>query len=136
MENQFETISSAKKNVRVLLFIWLAMAIIALLGLKVSIVAWAFFECMVAISCLMMLLLTARVKWRMRFEGTLLVITNTLNHQQFYLNDLKKSDFIFSQSNVQKKKNCAHLKIIGSSAAFNDVQNFEELKAYIDQNFS
>lgn len=71
----------------------------------------------------------------MRFEGNLLVITNTANQEQFYLKDLRHSDFVFSQSQAQKKKNCAHLKIIGSSAVFNDVQNVEELKAYIDENF-
>ena len=136
MENQFETISSAQRNVRAVLIAWLAMALLALLGLKVSIVTWVFFEGMVAISCLAGLFLTAKGKWRMRFEGTLLTITNTANHSQYYLNDLKKSDFIFSQSSAQKKKNCAHLKIVGSSAVFNDVQNFEELKAYLDQNFS
>ena len=66
MENQFETISSAQRNVRTVLFVWLAMALLALLGLKVSIVTWVFFEGMVAISCLAALFLTAKGKWRMR----------------------------------------------------------------------
>lgn len=84
----------------------------------------------------MILLIVSRTKWALDFDGTLLTITNLANRQQYYFNDLKHSDFVFTQSNSQKSKNCAHLKIIGSTAVFNDVQSFEELKSYIDQVFT
>ncbi len=136
MENKFQTISSSSKNIKTVLIACGVMAVMALFGLIISFAAFIFFEAIIAISTLMMLFLVSRTKWVLYFSGATLTITNTANQNQYYFNDLKHSDFIFNQNQLQKKKNCGHLKIVGSSAVFSDVKNFEEMKAYIDQNFS
>ena len=136
MENNFQTTSSSAKNVKAILITWAVLAAAAFLGLIVSIKAFIFFEALLLVSFGMMLLIVSRTKWLLDFDGTLLTITNLANKQQYYFDDLKHSDFVFTQNNTQRKKNCAHLKIVGSSAVFNDVQDFEALKSYIDRVFS
>ena len=135
MENQFETVSSSSKNVKTVAITYLAMAAIASLALIVSVAFFIFIEAILVMCCGMMLFITARVKWVLYFEDTSLYLTNMGNQRSFYLDGLKKSDFVFTQSNSQKEKNCANLKIVGSSAVIYDVQNYEELKAYLDNNF-
>ena len=136
MEHQYQTVSSSAKNVKTLIVVWIVMAIVAIFGLTVSLVAFIFFEVVIAISCMVMLLIVSKARWLLHFEGTTLTIINLANRRAYRLDDLKHSDFVFTQSQVQKDKNCAHLKIIGSSAVFHDVQDFEKMKFYIDQNFS
>ena len=131
MENKFQTISSSAKNVKSVLITWVIFAVAAFLGLIVSIKAFIFFEALLLVSFGMMLLIVSRTKWLLDFDGTLLTITNLANKQQYYFGDLKHSDFVFTQNNTQRKKNCAHLKIVGSSAVFNDVQDFEALKSCV-----
>ncbi|MBE6596967.1 MAG: hypothetical protein E7641_04770 [Ruminococcaceae bacterium] len=136
MENQFQTVSSPARNVKTLIFTWIILAVMALWGLTVSVMTFIYFEAIILIFWIIMLFVISKVKWTLAFEGTTLTITNMANRRQFYFDDLKRSDFVFTQNKSQKSKNCAHLKIIGSSAVFNDVQNIEEMKAYIDRNFS
>ena len=135
MESRFQTASTASRNVKTIVISCIVMGVLACLGLLVSIALFIFLEAIVLISCIIMVLTVSRVKWKMDFSGTCLTITNMATNQQYELCDLKHSDFVFKQSEAQKVKNCAHLKIVGSSAVFNDVQHFVELKAYIDQNF-
>ena len=136
MEDSFHTVSTSSRNVKTIIITFIVMGVLACLGLMISFTTFIFLEAMLLIICIMMLLIVSKVKWDMAFSGTCLTITNMATNQQYYLHDLKRSDFVFSQSKAQKAKNCAHLKIVGSSAVFNDVQHFAELKAYIDQNFS
>ena len=136
MESRFQTASTSSRNVKTIVISCIVMGVLACLGLMVSIALFIFLEAIVLICCIIMVLTVSRVKWEMDFSGTCLIITNMATNQQYELCDLKHSDFVFSQSKAQKAKNCAHLKIVGSSAVFNDVQHFAELKAYIDQNFS
>lgn len=135
MENKFQTTSTSAKNVKSVLITWVIFAAAAFLGLIASLKAFIFFEALLLVSFGMMLLIVSRTKWLLDFDGTLLTITNLANKQQYYFDDLKHSDFVFTQNNAQKSKNCAHLKIVGSSAVFNDVQDFEALKSYIDRVF-
>ena len=135
MKNQFQTASTASKNMKILLLVWAVMSVLALLGLKVSIVTCIFLECMILFMSLFMLLMVSKTKWILNFENAYLTITNTANHQQYSFEDLNYHDFIFSQNKRQKRSNSGDLKIKGSSAIMNDVQRFEELKAYILENF-
>ena len=136
MENRFQTVSTASRNVKTIVISCIVMAVLACLGLKISFMMFIYLEAMVLLCCIIMVIMGSKTKWNMIFSGTSLTITNMATNKQYYLRNLKHSDFIFKQSKTQKAKNCAHLKIIGSSAVFNDVQHFAELKAYIDQNFS
>jgi len=136
LENQFQTVSSSARNMKTRFITWGVMAAVALLGLAVSVPAFIFFEAIISIACIIMLFTVSKVKWVLDFEGTTLIITNAANHRQYCFDDLKRTDFIFTQNQSQKDKNCGHLKIVGSSAVFHDVQSFAELKAYIDRNFS
>ncbi|MBQ7336709.1 MAG: hypothetical protein IJW92_09595 [Clostridia bacterium] len=135
MKNQFRTISMSKKNIKVVLLTWAVMSAVALLGLLISVAACIFFEAIILFVCLFMLFLVSKTKWILDFEDASLTITNMANHQQYYFEDLKYNDFLFLQNELQKGKNCGHLKIVGSSAVFNDVQQFEEMKSYIRDHF-
>ncbi len=136
MENRFQTVSTSARNVKTIVISSIVMGVLACLGLKISFVTFIFLEVMVLMCCVIMVLMVSKVKWTMVFSGTYLTITNMANNKQYYFRNLKHSDFVFKQSETQKTKNCAHLKIVGASVVFNDVQHFSELKAYIDQNFS
>ncbi len=136
MKNSFQTITSSKQRVRVILITWIVEALLAFLGLFITLAAFIFFEILLSVVNLLMLLVVSKVNCLMRFEGTLLICTNTVTKQQLCFDTLKHCDLMFMQKESQKAKNCGNLKIIGTSLTFYDVQNFEELKAYVDENFS
>lgn len=135
MKHQFQTVSSARKNVIAVAIVWAVLAGSALLGLLVSAVTCIFLEGMLLLVFLFVLFSVSKTKWGLYFENSLLIITNFANHRQYRLEDLRREDFVFVQNECQKKKNCGHLKIMGCSAVFNDVQQFEALKAYIREHF-
>ncbi|MBE6673960.1 MAG: hypothetical protein E7596_02515 [Ruminococcaceae bacterium] len=136
MKNNFQTISSSVRNIKAVLITCIVLAIVACFGLTISIGAFILFEAIILICCAVMLFTVSKVKWALYFEDNILTITNLANNNQYYFDDLKRSDFIFTQNKSQKERNRGHLKIVASSAVFNDVQSFEEMKAYIDRNFS
>lgn len=136
MENRFQTISSSVRNIKALIITWIVLSLVACFGLTISIGAFIFFEAIILACFAVMIFTVSRVRWMLYFEGTVLTITNLANRNQYYFDDLKRSDFVFTQSKSQKEKNRGHLKIVGSSAVFNDVQGFEEMKAYIDKSFA
>ena len=135
MSDRFQTISSSKKNVKTMLITWACLSAAALLGLLVSLAVCIFIEVIMLFVFLFMIVLVAKARWLLEFEGKILTITNLANQQQYYFDDLTAKDFIITQTPSQKEKNCAHLKILGSSAVFNDVQNISELNAYITSHF-
>ena len=135
MANQFQTVSTATKNVRTILLTWTVVAIIAVFAITISVATLIFFEAIIAISFLLSLYLVSKTKWVLVFEDDKLAIFNTGNKRGYSFEDLKKADFIIKQTDAQKAKNCGDLKIVGSSAVFNDVQNVSELSAYINENF-
>lgn len=135
MSDRFQTISSSKKNVNTMLITWACLSAAALLGLLVSAAACIFIEVIMLFVFLFMIMLVAKTRWLLEFEGRILTITNLANQQQYYFDDLTAKDFIITQTPSQKEKNSAHLKIMGSSAVFNDVQNISELNAYITSHF-
>ncbi len=135
MTDQFQTISSPVKNMIAVLVAWCIMSAAALYGLTIAVVTCIFFEAIIFLACAFTLFLVSRTRWILDFQGSVLTITNTANHRQFSFDDLALSDFVFSQNQRQKGENRGHLKIKGSSAVFNDVQSFEEMKAYIQDHF-
>ena len=137
MENKFQTMSSSRKSVKTVFITWVVMAVAALFALKITVIACIFLEVIILFTCLFCAVLTSKTKWKLSFDGTVLTMTNTANHRQFCLENLKHSDFLFLQKENQESKNCGDLKIVGFAAAgIYDVQNFSELKAYIDRNFN
>lgn len=135
MSDRFQTVSSSKKNVNTMLITWACLSAAALLGLLVSVAVCIFMEVIMLFVFLFMIMLVAKTRWLLEFEGKLLTITNLANQQQYYFDDLTAKDFIITQTPSQKEKNSAHLKIMGSSAVFHDVQNISELNAYIASHF-
>ena len=134
--NQFQTMSSARKNMRVCVFTWIIMAGLACFALRVTVAFFIFLEALIAIMSLFILLITARAKWIIIFEDDNLEIINAANKKSYVFDPtLKQSDFIFKQTATQKAKNCGDLRIKDCSAIFNDVQNFAELQAYINKTF-
>ena len=136
MTDQFQTISSPAKNMKVILVVWCIMSALALFALQIAVVTCIFFEVIILLVCAIMLLITSKTKWILDFQGSQLTITNTANRQCFSFDKLALNDFVFSQTARQKAGNRGHLKIKGSSAVFNDVSSFEEMKAYIQVHFS
>ena len=135
MNDQFKTISSPARNIRAILIAGGIASAAALYALTIAVVTFIFFEGIIILSLGLVLMLTARTRWILIFNGSQLTITNTGNGNTFGFSKLTRDDFVFKQSNGQKAKNRGDLRIKGSSAVMNDLADFEELKAYIETNF-
>ncbi len=135
MKNSFKTFSSSKKNISVMLIVWLALSVAAGFGLAVSVAVFIYLETLLAFCFLFMILLVSKTKWMLVFENDILVIVNMANSKQYLLDGLVRESFVFSQSKHQKSKNCGDLKIVGCPAVFNDVKNIKELMTYVYNNF-
>jgi hypothetical protein len=135
MSHEFRTVSSSKKNLIAGLITWVILSLAGLYGLTIAVITCLFFEGVIFLCCAVALIVTVRTKWILDFKGADLVITNTGNRRSYGFDRLTREDFVFTQSARQKAKNRGHLKIRGSSAVFNDVKDFEELKAYIQEHF-
>ncbi len=135
MKHHFQTVSSAKKNMLVIVVLWAVLSVAALFGLCISLITCALFEFLVLFTCLFLFILVSETKWVLDFENATLTLTNTANHRQYRIEELRQNDFIFSQNARQAAKNCGQLKIKDMPFVFNDVKDFEEMKAYIRAHF-
>ena len=135
MDGQFQTISSSKKNIYIIVATFAVSALLALFGLMITVAACIFFEAVILFTAFIAIFAVSKTKWLLEFQNATLTITNLANHQQYYFNDLTRADFVFTQTAKQKAKNCGHLKIVGSSAVIYDVAHFAEMQAYIEAHF-
>ena len=135
MEQRFQTSSLPNKNRNILLQVWLTLAILALLGILISVPVFLYFEALLAFSFLLSLFLVSKTRWILVFENDKLTVINTGNRLRYFSETLTRSDFSITQTAAQRAKNRGDLKITGCPARLYDVQNIEELQIYLHQNF-
>ena len=111
------------------------MAILALLGILISVPVFLYFEALLAFSFLLSLFLVSKTRWILVFENDKLTVINTGNRLRYFSETLTRSDFSITQTAAQRAKNRGDLKITGCPARLYDVQNIEELQIYLHQNF-
>ena len=68
MKHQFQTVSSARKNVIAVAIVWVVLAGLALLGLLVSAVTCIFLEGMLLLVFLFVLFSVSKTKWGLYFD--------------------------------------------------------------------
>jgi len=128
----FHTESSSRQSVRTVFITCIVLALLALLGLKISFAAFLFFEGIMVATGIFMLFATSRARWLLDFRNANLHLTNTGNHKEYHLQKLTMEDFRFTQSARQKAKNRGNLRIRQYPAfGFYDVEKFAELQQYL-----
>ena len=133
--NSFRTRSSARKSVLTIIYTFIPMFALAFLGLKIAVVTWLFFEIVLLLVFGFTLFLTAKTHWEIQFENSKVLIYNTGNRQSYVFENIKQSDFHIKQSQKQKEANTCDMKIEDAVFAFYDVQSYQEMLAYIQENF-
>ena len=133
--HSFKTCSTAEKNIRVIILTYIPLFALAFFGLKIAVVTWLFFEVFLLISFLFCLFLVSRTHWEIAFNDDTIVVYNTGNRQSYVLTELKQSDFIIKQSEKQKAKNTCDMRIANMVFVFNDVQSYQQMWSYIQDNF-
>ena len=127
----FHTESSARKSQLIILSVFIVLALLSLFGLKIALITCLYFEGMTQICFILCFVLVSKTRWLLDFQDNVLILTNTANHNQYRLDDLTGSDFHFKQTAVQMKANRCDLKLANLPFGLYDVNNYEELKAYI-----
>ena len=133
--NSFKTVSSSKKNVITIAITFGVMAVLALLGLTVTVGLFIYLEAILAICFLVAFIITKRTYWDVEFDGEILFMHNNGNKQTYRIDELTRADFILKQTEAQKAKNVGDVKFKNYSFLMYDVENFAELEAYINNTF-
>ena len=131
----FKTHSTAEKNTRVVIFTFIPMFALAFLGLRIAVVTWVFFEVFLLLMLGVCLLLVRRTRWEIEFQDDTILVYNTGNRQSYVLTDLKQADFIIKQNEKQKANNTCDMKIADVAFLFYDVQCYQQMWSYIQENF-
>lgn len=133
--NSFTTRSTAEKSIRITIYTFIPMFVLAFWGLKVAVVTWLFIEGILLFTFAFCLILTARTHWEIQFQGDKILVYNTGNRQSYVFEQLKQSDFHIKQTEKQKAKNTCDMRLEDSMFGFYDVQSCQEMLAYIQENF-
>lgn len=131
----FQTRSTSEKSVRTTVFTFIPMFALAFLGLRVAVATWLFLEVMLLLVFAFCLILTAKTHWEIRFENDKVLVYNAGNRQSYVFEQLRQSDFHIKQTEKQKVKNTCDMKLEDAPFAFYDIQNYQEMRAYILENF-
>ena len=132
--NSFHTRSSARKSILTIICTFIPLFLLALLGLRIGLAAWLFFEGILLVTFVFCLFLVARTHWEIRFQGRDLSLYNTGNHQSYHIDSLTRSDLIIKQTEKQKQKDTCDLKIMDTHFGIYDVQGCGKLRQYIEAN--
>lgn len=133
--NSFKTRSSAKKNILTTIITFIPMFALAFLGLKIAVITWLFFEGILLLTFCFLLLLVSKTHWEIEFKGDRILLYNTGNRQSYIFEQLQQSDFHIRQSKKQKIKNTCDMKLSDAPFVFSDVEAYEEMQTYIQNNF-
>lgn len=68
-------------------------------------------------------------------NNTLTLESPSAMQKYFYLDALKACDFIFTQGESQEIKNRGNIRVKGLNFVIQDVENFSEVKKYVEENF-
>lgn len=131
----FKTRSTSEKSVRTIIYTCIPMLALAFLGLKISLIAWLFFEGILLSTFAFCLLLTAKTHWEIEFKNDSILVYNTGNRRSYVFDQLSQSDFIIKQSEKQKAKNTCDMWIADAPFVFSDVQSYRQMISYIQENF-
>ena len=134
--NSFHTESSPRKGQITIFCTYLGMALLSLLGLKVSPVTCLYFEVLVLATMLPCFYFVSKTRWILDFHGCSLLLTITGNHQRYRLDKLSAADFQFRHSAAQRRRDCCDLKLANLLIGIYDVKDCETLKRYVQENFT
>ena len=130
---------SANKKKYILTFVitYIVMAVVVAIFLFKIISALIYVEALVLICTIFcaFLALKNNGKYEFIFTDNNLKIIGVNARQNWAFFDLPTSDFILSQTEKQKQKNCGNMKIKNTPFKFYFVENFSEMQNYINQNF-
>lgn len=133
--DRFVTSSSSKKNVITLILTFCVMAAVCALAALVNVRLFLFLEGVILFSALFLILLTVRVRFMIEFENSRLILTNTFNKRQFFLDGLYAKDFVIKQSGAQLKKDTCDMRLAGYPFAMYDISDAEKLRDYINKHY-
>jgi hypothetical protein len=133
--DQFTTRSSGKRSMITVGLTGLVCCAAAFWGLTVTVAMWLFLEGMILLSIAFCLFLTARSYFILEFTNDRLILTNNGNRQQYLFQDLTLADFHIRQSEAQKKHNTCDLQIEDSIFRITDLENHNELLAYLQTHY-
>lgn len=129
--NSFKTKSTARKSVLTIIYTFIPMFLLAFWGLKIAVITWLYFECVLLLVFLFCLFLVSKTHWEIEFQDNNISLVNTGNHQSYYIENLTQSDLIIKQTQKQNKKNYCDLKIANTPFGIYDVKRHDELLVYI-----
>lgn len=132
--NSFHTKSSARRLMLTVLFTFIPMFLLAFLGLKIAVITWLYFEAVLALTFLFCFFLVAKTHWKIEFQGNSVHLFNTGNRRSYCIDNLTQSDLTIKQTPNQQKRNCCDIKIANTSFGFYDVERYDELIEYIQEN--
>ena len=132
----FHTESSPRKGQITMFCTYLGMALLSLLGLKVSLVTCLYFEGLVLACMLLCFFFVSKTRWILDFHGRSLLLTNTGNRRQYRLDELSAADFHFSQSERQRRGNRCDLKLANLLFGIYDLHDCDALKRYVRENYT
>lgn len=142
MDNQEKYLSTQTNPIRYQRAMLIPCIIFAIIGLFIGFAgAWGgtlFIVGIAALTGVVGFWFSSKNVWKIVFRNS--TVTVTCRSEYFHLDTVKAYEFSFEQSPSQKAKNRGNLRITGlnyrgQNFPLLDVENFSEVKKYVEENF-
>ena len=133
-DEKYEKLQSRKG----IIIAFVVFSLVACLGFFVAWQTFVFFEVIVLISCLAVLLQKRKNghSWKLEFENDVLTITNINSGESFCVYDIPASDFVITQTKKEIPLDYCSLVIKNTVFAFGGIRDCEQLKIYIEEHYT
>ena len=110
------------------------MAVLAgIFASRIAIQTVIFFEGIIVFTFAFVMFFLLRVRWKLRFEGEKLYLTNLFNHKEYVVWNTPVNDCIMKRTS--EKRDRGTLIIKDTIFRIGNIQNFSAMEAYIRENF-
>ena len=115
-----------------------AFAAIFAFSLMISLKAFIIFEIFVFVCCIFSTILVIQKYTHLRiiFKGNKLFVQGDKKINNYVIYDVSKNDFIFRQSSWNKEHNCGSIIFKKMRIELIGIEKFDQVKKYVDENFS
>ena len=140
--NTFQTQTNSKFAFKIygltMLITYLILALCSCYFLTISIGTFIMIEAFILLGIGFSSIITLKnnSKFTFYFEGNILYINGVKPTQVWKIYEIPATDFIITQSKSEKACDCCTVKIKNTIFKFYGVENYTQLKSYIENNFA
>lgn len=132
---EFKTVTGARSRQKMMTVIMCAIAVAVLPVALFNTNLVLLLEGGVVFVGLMLISTAGKAKFTVYLKPGAMVLTDSGIYNTYRYEKLSKSDFVFTQSASQAKRNTGTLKVNGCPYTLSDIESFNEAKRFVEENY-